>query len=107
MPSLLEQVQALVAAGRVRPSRHGRTRRDQRGIDDSDLVHGIVDATVVEEYQDPGEQPAVLLLQRDSTGTPLHVVWGFHADSGDALVITAYYPGLDRWEPDLVTRRRR
>ena len=71
------------------------------------LVNGIVDATVVEEYEDPGEQPAVLLLQRDSTGTPLHVVWGFHADSGDALVITAYYPGLDRWEPDLVTRRRR
>lgn len=107
MLTLLEQIQALVAAGRWDPSEHGRTRRDQRGIQNADLVHGLDDAIVVELYNDPGERPAVLLLQRDSSGTPLHVIWGFDADTGDALVITSYYPGLDRWEPDLMTRRQR
>ena len=42
-----------------------------------------------------------------AAGTPIHVIWGFHSVTGDALVITAYYPRLDRWESDLTTRRRR
>ena len=107
MPELLEQIQALVAAGRWDPSGHGRMRRDQRGFQNSDLIHGIAQAMVVELYNDPGERPAVLLLQHDRIGTPLHVIWGFDADTGDALVITAYHPGLDRWEPDFKTRRQR
>ena len=107
MPTLLEQIQALVAAGRWDPSEHGGIRRDERGFQNSDLIHDIAEATTVELYNDPGERPAVLLLQHDRSGTPLHVVWGIHPDTGDALVITAYYPGLDRWEPDLMTRRQR
>ena len=107
MPSLMERIRALVAAGRWDPSGHGRMRRDQRGIQNSDLVHGLAQAIVVELYNDPGERPAVLLLQHDRSGTSLHVVWGIHPDTGDALVITAYYPGPDRWEPDLMTRRQR
>ena len=107
MPTILEQIQALVAAGRVRPSRHGRIRRDERGIHNSDLVHGLAEAIVVELYNDPGERPAVLLLQYDRSGIPLHVIWGFDADTGDALVIATYRPGLDIWEPDLMTRRKR
>lgn len=107
MPSLMEQVQALVAAGRWDASGHGGLRRDQRGLDDADLIHDIVEATTVELYDESGERPAVLLLQHDRSGASLHVVWGIHPDTGDALVITAYYPGLDRWEPDLMTRRQR
>lgn len=107
MPSLLEQVQALVAVGRWIPSGHGNLRRDQRGLDDADLIHNIAEATTVELYDEPGQRSAVLLLQRERSGTPIHVIWGFHSVTGDALVITAYYPRLDRWEPDLMTRRQR
>lgn len=107
MPTLLEQIQALVAAGQWIPSGHGGLRRDQRGLDDADLIYDIAEATVVELYDEHGQQPAVLLLQHDRSGTPIHVLWGFHSVTGDALVITAYYPGLDRWEPDLTTRRQR
>ena len=107
MPSLLEQVQALVAAGRRIPSEHGSLRGGQRGIDDADLIHDIAAAATVELYDEPGQRPAVLLLQHDRSGTPIHVIWGLHSITGDALVITAYYPALDRWEPDLMTRRQR
>ncbi len=107
MPSLLEQIQALVAAGRWDASGHGSLRGDQRGLDDADLIHDIAAATTVEMYDENGQRPAVLLLQHDRGGTPIHVIWGFHSVTGDALVITAYYPSQDRWEPDLMTRRRR
>ena len=107
MPALLEQIQALVAAGCWDASEHGELRRDERGLDDADLIHDIAEATTAELYDEPGQRPAVLLLQHDRSGTPIHVIWGFHSVTGDALVITAYYPGLDRWEPDLMTRRQR
>ena len=93
MPTILEQIQALVAAGRWDASEHGGLRRDQRGLDDTDLIHDIAEATTVELYDEPGQRPAVLLLQHDRNGTPIHVIWGFHSVTGDAPVITAYYPG--------------
>ena len=48
MPTLLEQIQALVAAGQWIPSGHGGLRRDQRGLDDDYLIHDIAEATTVE-----------------------------------------------------------
>ena len=106
MPRLLERAQELVAAGRWIPSGHGSLRSDQRGLDDADLIYDIAAATTVELYDETGQRPAILLLQQDRHSTDFHAVWGFAPDNGDALVITAYYPGLDRWEPDFTTRRR-
>lgn len=106
MPTLLEQIRALVAVGRVKPSGHGRRRMATRVIPYADVRNGIVDAVVVESYTDD-EEPSMLVLQFDQENRPYHVVWGFDLDTGDALVITTYYPGLDRWEPGFMTRRRR
>ena len=106
MPSLIEKVQALVASGRVKPSGHGSHRMAARIIPYDDVCRGIADAIVVESYTDDDE-PSLLVLQYDRNGRPYHVVWGFDLDTGDALVITTYYPGLDRWEPGFVTRRQR
>ena len=106
MPSLMEQVQALVAAGRWDASEHGKFRRATRRFSDADLVGGITDAVVVEEYPTGEIGPSLLSLQYDAAGQPLHVVWGIKQDRADvAWVITAYRPD-DRWESDLMTRRR-
>ena len=112
MPSLLEQIQALVASGRFRPSDHGAARMSLRGISEADLAHGIADAILVEEYpanNDDDIGPATLLLQHDAAGRPLHVVWGIKSAETDlAWVVTTYRPDIDaRWEADFVTRRQR
>ena len=106
MPNLLEQIQALVTAGRVKPSGHGARRMVTRLIPYADVCNAVADGVMVESYPDD-EEPSLLVLQHDQEGRPFHVVWGVDPDTGDALVITAYYPGLDRWEPGFVTRRRR
>jgi len=107
MPSLLEQVQALVAAGWWDASEHGKFRRATRGFSDTDLIGGIMDAVVVEEYPPDDIGPSVLSLQYDAAGRPLHVVWGIKGSDADmAWVVTAYHPD-DRWEADLMTRRPR
>ena len=107
MPSLLEQVQALVAAGRWDASEHGKFRRATRGFSEADLIGGLMDAVVVEEYPPDDIGPSLLSLQRDAAGRPMHIVWGIKESDADmAWVVTAYHPD-DRWESDLMTRRSR
>ena len=111
MPTILEQIQALVAAGRFRPSDHGGMRMSSRSISEADLAYGIADAILVEEYPVNSEDdigPAALLLQYDAAGRPLHVVWGIKLTETDlARVVTTYRPDLDgRWEADFITRRQ-
>lgn len=106
MPTLLEQIQALVAAGRWDASGHGRRRMTSRIISDADLLHGVAQAVMVESYPDDEEGPCLLALQYAGNGAPIHVVWGFkNRPNRIAWVITAYYPDLDEWEADFVTRR--
>ena len=105
MPTLFERIRALVAAGRWDASEHGKFRRATRRFSDADLVGGIMDAFVVEEYPTGEIGPSLLSLQDDAVGQPLHVVWGIKESDPDlAWVITAYRPD-ERWEPDLMTRR--
>ena len=106
MPTLLEQIQALVAAGQWDTSRHGRRRMRTRIIPDADLTYGIGTAVVVESYPDHKEGPCLLALQFGRNGTPIHVVWGFkNVPERVAWVITTYHPSLDEWEPDLMRRK--
>ena len=112
MLSLLEQIQALVAAGRFRPSDHGAARMSSRSISPADLAYGIADAILVEQYpanSDDDIGPSILLLQYDAASRPLHVVWGIRSGgTGLAWVVTTYSPDADdRWEADFVTRRQR
>ena len=50
--TLLEQIQALVAAGRWRPGDHGSVRMSGRAMPDADLLHALPDALAVENYPD-------------------------------------------------------
>jgi hypothetical protein len=72
----LEAIQRLVAAGDVRVSEHGYDELANDGILARDVLNGVSAATLVEDYPEFGKGPAVLVLQSDAEGKPLHVVWG-------------------------------
>ncbi len=106
MSQTLQLVIALVERQEVLISEHGY---DELVADDllvKDLMAGISNAVVVEDYPDYHKGPCVLVLQRDQQGKPIHVVWGIpkHAIA-PAVVVTAYRPDATRWTADFLRRK--
>lgn len=107
MSSTLEAVQALVAAGDVRVSEHGYDELSDDAILVRDLLSGVGNATVVEDYPSFPKGRAVLVLQFDSNKRPVHVVWGMPKGfTSPAVLITAYRPDPARWNENFTQRRQ-
>ena len=105
MSECLEAVKKLVAAGEVRISEHGYDELAEDQIPVRDILDGIDEAVVVEDYPEFPKGPAVLVLQSDKQHHPIHVVWGIpRGRSTPAVVVTAYRPDPGRWTEDFLER---
>jgi len=105
MSATLETIKRLVAAGDVRISEHGYDELVNDDILARDILNGVAAATLVEDYPEFGKGPAVLVLQSDGAGKPLHVVWGIpRGRMSPAVLVTAYRPDPARWSADLLRR---
>ncbi|HNR94239.1 MAG TPA: DUF4258 domain-containing protein [Kiritimatiellia bacterium] len=106
MSQTLEIIKLLLADGKVRISEHGYDELAADGLFVRDLVEGLVDAELLEDYPDFPKGPCILVLERDRNRQPVHVVWGIPKGRMDpAVLITAYRPEASRWSDDF--RRRK
>ena len=71
-----------------------------------DILSGIKNGIVVEDYPNDPKGPSVLLLQKDLRGDPIHVVWGIPRNKfSPAVLITAYRPNINLWIEDFTRRK--
>jgi len=107
MSQTLSRVQELVSRGEVLISEHGYDEMANDGILATEAVAAIAEAIVVEDYPDYDKGPCVLVLETDSAGGPIHVVWGIpRGASSPAVLVTAYRPDDDKWTDDFLRRKR-
>lgn len=93
------------ASGDVIVVRHALVQLKRRGIRVEDVIAGATAGEVIEDYPHDDAGPAMLMLQRDANGLPLHVIWRIEAaTAGPALLITAYRPDAAQWSADFRTR---
>jgi hypothetical protein len=107
MSEIFDKIQLLVEQKQVQISAHGYDELADDRILIREVLAGVKDATVVEEYPDFSKGPCVLALQIDGQGKPIHVVWGIpKKDSSFAVLVTAYRPDPARWSDDFTRRRK-
>ncbi|WP_404419166.1 DUF4258 domain-containing protein [Marinospirillum sp.] len=105
MSDLYIKIKNLVGSGEVRISEHGydELAEDELGV--GQILKDVPNALVVEEYPDFPKGASILLLQRDESDLPVHVVWGIPKGyAKPAVLVTAYRPDPRRWSDDFLER---
>ncbi|MEW5988573.1 MAG: DUF4258 domain-containing protein [Chloroflexota bacterium] len=106
MSKTFQQILALIARGEVRVSNHGYDELAQDDILVKDVMSGVSNAVVVEDYPYYPKGQCVLVLQKDIQGRPIHVLWGIpKSKTSPAVLITAYRPDPRRWSSDFLRRK--
>ena len=106
MSGTFDQVLQLVLKGDVVVSEHGYDEMAEDGIFVRDVVAGLKEGKVVEDYPAYPKGPCILVLEKDRHENPIHVVWGIpKGKNSPAVVVTAYRPDPRRWTSDFIRRK--
>lgn len=94
-----------VASGLFVVSEHAKKKYNERGITTLNIIECVNSGEIIEDYPTDKPFPSCLILGTTKEGKPVHAVI---ADNGEYfVVVTAYWPSLDKWENDFKTRKRR
>jgi len=106
MNRIFELILDLIDRKEVLISDHGYDELAEDDILVREVLVGASAAVMVEDYPDYPKGPCILVLQKDSQGKPIHVVWGIPREEvSPAVLVTAYRPDPERWS-DNFTRRK-
>ncbi|MFQ5454618.1 MAG: DUF4258 domain-containing protein [Nitrospirota bacterium] len=107
MSNTLEGIKELVESCDVRISEHGYDELANDNLIAREIVEGIKNAVLIEDYPNYPKGTSILVLQSDGNGNPVHVVWGIPiGHNRPAVLVTAYRPDPQRWNDSFTERKR-
>jgi len=104
----LERIIDLSINQDVRISEHGYDELANDNLTAREVISGVLDAVLIEDYPEYKKGASVLVLQKDHSGKAIHVVWGIPIGyDKPAVLITAYKPNPELWGESLMERKRK
>lgn len=83
---------------------HAVQRMFQRSITEKEVRHVLETGIIIEDYPDDTPYPSRLVLGWIDS-RPLHLVVADNTDEETVIIITAYEPEPDQWEPGFQRRK--
>ncbi len=102
--STLKKIINLCINQNIRISEHGYNELANDDLTAREVVSGVLDAVLIEDYPDYKKGASVLVLQKDKEDKPIHVVWGPKGYKNPAVLITAYRPDPELWNDSFMER---
>ena len=99
-------IYSIVTRDDLRFSEHAADRMAEEGLIVDDVLVTIDQGEVIETYPNDRPFPSKLSFAMNAN-RPIHVVWATDPDAAKIVVITAYVPDANRWEPGFRQRRIR
>jgi hypothetical protein len=86
-----------IRSGRVRVTDHADEEAWADALTLDDVLSSVVNGELIEEYPTDVPYPSCLVFGPTATGSPVHSVWAYNADTGWAVLVTVYRPDPARW----------
>lgn len=107
MSITLSMIKQIAISGDVRVSDHGYDELANDGLTAREIVSGVENGILIEDYPEYPKGASVLVLQTDKDGQPVHVVWGIpKGHERPAVLVTAYRADPDHWNDSFMKRKR-
>lgn len=101
----IENFQKLNVLEKIAITKHAKERLKERNIKVDDIINAIDTGTIIKIYEDDKPLPSCLVLGKSLENRLLHIV--VSKDNEFIYLITAYYPSVEQWEADFMTRKER
>ena len=106
MSNTFKDILKLIQDGEVVVSSHGYDELAEDSLTVREMLSGVFNAVVVEDYPVYPKGRCVLVLQQDQNGKPIHSVWGIpKGNNSPAVLIKAYRPDPNLWSADFLRRK--
>lgn len=101
---LLENLRKLNKAEHYAITEHARIRLVEREITIDDIISGVANGEIIEQYENDKPLPSCLILGFALNEKYIHIVVSH--DDEFIYLITAYFPDEQQWTNDFKTRRK-
>jgi len=99
---LINEIEQMCSQMKLRWTNHVLVRLSQRNISIGNVINGLQNGEIIEQYPDDYPYPSCLVLGYTKGNKAIHVVCGLDEE---LWLITAYYPDSDEWTDDFKQRK--